>query len=760
MRHSALIRCGLASASAVFLFTGISTSLQAEVLEEVVVTAQKREENLQDVPVSVTAFTGDATRALGFTNSVDIAAQTPALNIGTPVGEGNNPSLVLRGVGLNDFNDNNESPVAMYRDDVYISAMAGQTFQMFDLQRVEVLRGPQGTLYGRNATGGLVHFISNKPTEEFNGYADLTLAQYNQIKFEGAVGGALGSNLQGRVAIASNQHDGYVDNRIGPDANESGSTAGRVLLNIDASDKVSVLLNAHGGSSDVVSPKYQHEVTSGGPVDFYGYADTDNDNFAGDYDRKGVLNIDTSGASATVNWDADSFVFTSITGVENLDKKHQEDTDMGPLPGIEPTFQSDAEQFSQEFRLNGSTDRSKWVAGLYYFTSDVKGQLDLDVRYPGSVLADPALLGFDPSTDVATFGPGSCSPDFPALECVYPFLNYDVDYKQETTSTALFGQWDYDLTESNTLTVGLRYTTEERKMDYFNAASLPLVAVAYDAMDFTPGTVGSLSKIDNDNVSGTLGVDHRFDDNTMIFAKVSRGFKSGGFNAGFLDVTDGLTAEDVPYDEEILTSYEVGTKLTFPDSATRLNATLFYYDYNDFQALSFSGLSQFITNSDATVYGLDAELFSSPVEGLDVVLGLSLLHTNVDEIFDRNTSTTIKDREMVLAPEVSANGLVRYAWPQWGGSVAVQADFNYQGEHFFDITNSDLAKESAYTVWNARTSYTTSDERTEVALFIKNLTDEEYRVYTFDFTNIGGFNQQFFAPPRWIGASVIYRFGS
>ncbi|HEY5791616.1 MAG TPA: TonB-dependent receptor, partial [Gammaproteobacteria bacterium] len=738
--------------SSVCLALGVPLPSLADVIEEVVVTAQKREESVQDIPISVTAFTGDAAKKLGFINSVDIAAQTPGLNIGTPVGEGNNPSLVLRGVGLNDFNDNNESPVAMYRDDVYISAMAGQTFQLFDMQRVEVLRGPQGTLYGRNATGGLMHFISNKPTDAFEGYGDLTYGDYDQLKFEGALSGPLvqSGKVRARLAVAGHQHDGYVDNRIGNDANEADNMAGRLLVGMDLSDRLDVLVNVHGGESDVIAPKYQHQASEPGPngfnvpsafgtPDIYGYADTDRDPFKGNYDRDGMLNIETAGGSVTLNYAADRFTFTSITGVESLKKKHQEDTDMGPLPGVEPTFESDADQFSQEFRFSGADERGKWVAGLYYFGSEVNGDMALDVNFPGWLLGDPALLDFDPSTD-ASFDPmAMCSPSFPALDCVYPFFNYDIDYTQETDSYAIFGQYDVDVTDRNTLTLGFRYTKEKRDMRYLNTMDLPIVGVldpsfapfpAFDARD----------EIDNGNASGTLGIDHKFNDDMMVFAKVSRGFKSGGFNAGFLDYADGVTNDDMPYDEEILTSYEIGLKSSFPEVSTRFNATAFYYDYEDFQALSFSGLSQFISNSDATVYGLDAELFSSPVDGLDIVLGMSLLDTEVDEIFDRNTNTAIKNTEMVLAPEFTLNGLVRYAWPMAGGEVAVQADFNHQGDHYFDITNSPVAKEDAYTLWNARVSYTTLDEKLEVAAFVKNLSDEEYRVYTFDFTPIAGFN--------------------
>lgn len=185
----------IAISTALTLSTPVA--VQAEnVLEVISITASKKSQSLQSSNVAVTAFSGDSLRELNMTDSTDVASQTPGLNIGTPVGEGNNPSISLRGVGLNDFNDNNEGPIAVYRDEVYQSAMPGLTFQLFDLERVEVLRGPQGTLYGRNATGGLVHFISKKPTEDLEGFASVTLAENNQIKTEGAISGALSDQFK------------------------------------------------------------------------------------------------------------------------------------------------------------------------------------------------------------------------------------------------------------------------------------------------------------------------------------------------------------------------------------------------------------------------------------------------------------------------------------------------------------------------------------------------------------------------------------
>jgi len=743
----------------------LSSLTSAAVLEEVVVTAQKREQNLQDVSVAVTAFSGSALRELNMTNSVDIAGQTPGLNIGTPVGEGNNPSITLRGVGLNDFNDNNEGPIAVYRDEVYQSAMPGLTFQLFDMERVEVLRGPQGTLYGRNATGGLVHFISKKPTKEMEGYLDLSLAENNQVKFEGAIGGSLTDAIQGRVSIATNDHDGYVDNRIGPDANEANSFAYRVQLNFDLTENFSALLNVHGGDSDTNAPQYQHQATddgSGTPgvSDFFGYIDTDGDPWEGAYDREGVLDIESDGYALTLNWAIGDMDFVSITAVEEVEKLHQEDTDMGPGAHINPQFASENEQFSQEFRLSGSNNTMDWVVGAFYFDNEVDGALDLHNDFPGPLV--DAITG----APAGTFGPD-----------IVPFLNYDVDYKQETESLGFFGQIEYKLSDALSLTFGLRYTEEERDMEYQNRTDGDPGAVLNSCLipagdvcgfgfgpgfpgtltyiDFTSGNpaIGNLNELDTDNVSGKIGLDFRPNDDTLIFFNISRGFKSGGFNGGFLDFTDGVMESDIPFDEEELTSFEIGIKSTLADGALRLNATAFYYDYKDYQALTFAGLSQFINNSDAEVQGLDIEMIWLPNDQWDISLGASFLDTEVDEVTVRNVGT-VTGTEMVLAPEFSFNGLVRF---QATEALSFQVDFNHQGEHYFDITNSDVSKEDSYTVFNARIGYKVSDNLT-LAAYVKNLADEEYRVYTFDFTGPAGFNQQFYAPPRWWGVNVNYSF--
>lgn len=717
------------------------------VIEKIMITASKKQESIQASNVAVTAFSGDALRELNLTDSTDIASQTPGLNIGTPVGEGNNPSISLRGVGLNDFNDNNEGPIAVYRDEVYQSAMPGLTFQLFDLERVEVLRGPQGTLYGRNATGGLVHFISKKPTDELEGFASVTLAEHNQIKTEAAISGGLTEAIQARLSLATNNHDGYVKNRIGKDANEADSLAYRLQVNVDLSDDFQALFNVHGAKSETIAPQYQHQATGDGGVDNWGYKDTDGDVWAGEYDREGLLEIDSKGASIRLDYDAGDYTLTSITAVEDVEKIHQEDTDVGPNNGIAPQFISENEQFSQEFRVAFSTGSMDWMFGAYYFENEVTGALDLALNFPGPLVDNIT------SSPKGTFGTDMVN-----------FVDYDVDYVQESESSAIFGQVEVPLNDQFNLTVGLRYTTEERTMVYNNKATGNPNAVVNSSLladknesylNFTSSNpdLGSLGKIDDDNISGRVSLDYTPTEDLLVFFNVATGFKSGGFNGGFLDFTDGVTVEDVPFESEELLSYELGFKSTLADGDIRFNATAFYYDYENYQALTFAGLSQFIDNSDATISGADLELIWLPGENWDISLGASIINSEVDEVSIRGGETHTNN-EMVLAPSYSLNGLVRY---QATEEISVQVDFNHQDEQFFDITNSEVSKESAYTVFNARIGYEIN-ENLAVSAFVKNLTDEEYRVYSFDFTGAAGFNQNFYAAPRWVGVSVNYTF--
>lgn len=740
-------------------------------LGTVTVTAEKREADLQNVPLSVTAFDGASLDRLGVEDSTDLAAFTPGLNIGTPVGEGNNPSITLRGVGLNDFNDNNEGPVAVYTDEVYIAALAGLTFQLFDTQRVEVLRGPQGTLYGRNATGGLVHFISNKPTDTFEGYGKLTVGSHGEVSAESAISGPFSDKVRGRLAAKVTKADPYVENRgPGSDANESDSKAVRAMLDFDIAGSGSLLLKANYADSGVApSPKYQHQGTGspfGETTDIWGYSDTDGDPFAGAYDTDGVLEIENFGASADLQLAFGEIDFRSITAYGEVQKRHIEDTDVGPLRGIVPTFQADIEQFSQEFRLSGDWSTGNWIVGAYYLDTRVDGDNTLEVNWRGDFAN---ILDSDPA--VFDGGLAAFSGPIPDTADLVPAIFYDVDYEQNTESFSAFGQVNWQVSDLIQLTGGLRYTDEERDIQYLNNAPAGAllnnlingigVPAYFDFRDGADG-VGDLNKISQDNVSGKIGIEFAPRETLLLYGNVSQGFKSGGFNAGFLDFTDGLVPDDAPYDEEILTAYEAGFKWDFADGRARLNASAFYYDYQDYQALTFQGLSQYITNAEAESQGAEIEFFALPTDNLSIQIGASYLDAEVNGVRNLNAADPadqiLNGLKPVLAPEFTANGAVAYTLDFMGGELVGSFDFSHQGEHYFDITNSAISRSDSYTIFGARIAYTDPSDTYKLAAFVKNLTDEEYLVYTFDFTGPAGLNQQFYGPPRWFGASVEFRF--
>jgi iron complex outermembrane receptor protein len=692
---------------------------QTGVLEEIIVTAQKREQSLQETAVSITAFSGEALRQLNLTNSVDVASQTPNFSIGTPVGAGNNPSIVLRGVGLNDFNDNNESNIAVYVDEIYQSAMAGLTFQLFDVERVEVLRGPQGTLYGRNATGGLVHYVTKRPTSDFDLYGDLTFGSYSQVKFEGAVGGG-SETVMARLSVATNQADGYVDNRVGKDPNDADNIALRGQILFQLSEQWSVLLNAHYSDSDALAAAYQHEGTAGDGFDFFGYQDTDGDAWAGDYDRTGPLKIENSGAFIDLNWQGEQIGMKWITGVASVEKFHQEDTDAGNVDFgagslVRPDFAAETDQLTSELRFFGESERLHWVAGVYYFDNEVDGS--------GTRLDLSGLFDVD----------------------------FHVDYLQETTSIAAFGQLDYALNERWELTGGIRFTNEEKDFTYINTET------NFDAFvyEFSPATAGDLSEISEDVLSGRVGVNFHASDDLMFFGNISTSFKSGGFNSGFLDPS--LELENLPFDKEELVSYEVGMKSTFAGGRMRFNATAFYYDYTDLQALSFEGVSSFISNaSDASITGAEFELFANPTDALEIGLGLGLLDATADGI-GLPDGTVLEDSNLVLAPDVQFNAIGRYTIPIGESALVLQLDTNYSDEVFFDIKNQDVARQSSYWVWNGSISYRFNDHF-DLSVWGKNLFEEDYKVYTFDFTGFFGLNQQMYGPPRWYGVTLRYQY--
>lgn len=735
--------------AAVLLGLGLSAAAPAQVLEEVVVTAQKREQQAQDVGISITAYSGDQIDALGYTNAQQVAAMAPGVSTVQPNGEANY-ALGIRGAVNSDFTANQESPISIYVDEVYISQMSGAGFMLFDLERVEILRGPQGTLFGRNATGGLAHFITRKPQQERDAYGQFTFGEYDQVKFQGAIGGGLTENVSARFSVATHHNDGYVKNRLGgDDLNNANDYAGRVQLLWEPNEQSEFLFNARYSLQQIRTGFFENKssrpfgpggtgVLTPGQGNFNGYEDTDGDVFAGDYDKRGHNDLETYGFSGTFKYDFGMFDFTSITDYQAVKRDYIEDSDASPFNDFNFFLSTDSVQWSQEARLHGQTDKLDWVAGFYY----------LDIEFSDSVGAEVPLQGLLPPPAL-TDGAGTN-------------FGYDNPYTQEKDSWSIFGQLEYSFTDQWKGIAGLRWIEENvdhRYQDNF---------VAFQDFD------GSKNRNGNPNIIAQLvpqgeyrgsydaglwaarvELDFQWNDNLLLYASWNRGVKGGGFNAPlFTDVepflTEGVTNDNMKFNEEELNAYEIGFKSSLWDGLARFNVSGFYNDYDDtYQAFTIIGLSTLLQNSEADAKGFEMEFIANPMKGMDFVAGLGYI--DMDVTLPDGFKTT-----PVQTPELNINGLIRYAYPAYNGEIAVQADFEYQSKKYFAMTKASSIKEGGYVVGNVRVSYTTEDRVWEGAFFVNNVADEEYLVAGFDVSGDFGWTEHYYGRPRWIGGSIRY----
>lgn len=774
------------------------------VLEEIFVTAQKREQNLQKVGIAITAFSGEQIKSFGLDSSTEIVEMTPGVHVGGSLA-GQTLQYTIRGVAQNDFSDHTESPVATYIDDTYILAAQGQKFAMFDLERVEVLKGPQGTLFGRNATGGLVHFITRKPTNETSGYLDLEYGDYDQVKVESAVGASLTDSINYRIAGLYSSNNSYLDNDYNPALPESfmpsaaavatGSgddfgaetnVALRAHLQFKLNENADLLLSTNWADVEMSSAPYQSEPTAPiidaqgrqrnaiaqpansiaqafsfetgaeiltgvfGPFprpipgsDSTGYIDPDGrelDTTSSSFAYEDLNTIESWGASAKLEWDLGRATFLSITDYKDFDKTFGMDVDAAPQNQLSFFAEAEISQFTQEFRIQGESNNLRWVTGFYYMHGEYDNNTGFKVLDNGQFLLPP----------------GTLPADYPAR----------VD--QEVDSYSLFGQIDYDLNDKLTLTAGLRIIEEEKEFDY----ALVIRGISSDPKKWANGVeygvfsdvVGfPVSTAFEDDASDTLWtgkvqLDWQLSEDLLLYAGINRGVKAGGFNAPIdFGGTQAQPGFEYEYDEEILFAYEAGFKATLFDGTTRLNGSFYYYDYKDYQGFVFAGVSGVVVNYDSTVVGAELELVTSPLDGLDIILGLGAFDAEVSDV--EVASGVFEDTEPSFAPALTYNGLIRYSWEIFSGDeLAVQGSFSYTDDFFYTLRNYDSHKMEDYTLFNARLSYTSVDKGWEAAIFVENLTDEDYPVTGFDISLFCGCSEIAVGKPRWWGLSLRRNF--
>ncbi len=740
----------IAFASAFVMITSSLQITQAATddapLEEVVVTAQKREQSLFDVGISISVISGEELAKLRVDEIADVSRHISNMNVKSTLGA-TNPVVTIRGVGLNDFNANSNPTAGVYIDEVFLTSTAMMGFQLFDMERVEVLKGPQGTLYGRNTTAGAVSFVTRKPTRELEAFASAGYGDYRLFETEAAVGGPLTEALGFRVAAKwQDQGEGFSRNRTtGADFGAADRFAWRAQLAWDAGEDMTATLNVHGGTDrsnshgiehfgtqdpvtfDICQPILAGRIDPASCVDFFGYSDTDGDPYTGDYNLLSTVEVKSLGAVLRFDVDLGALQLSSVTGYESLERDQAEDFDASVFRSVDSTWDANIDQYSQELRLSSDGSTVNWLAGLFY------------------------------SYDEVDTGDGN---RFDLSDLLLTVVS--TDWRQRTQSAAVFGHLEWPLTESLSLVTGLRFTWEEKEFTGGTTDLNPLGASCILDPACAPGFTGPFvltatdASIDDTDLSGTVGLNYKPAEDWLLYGTVGKGFKSGGFFGG---VTFS-NAELAPFASEQLIAYETGFKGKLAGDTLQLGGAVFYYDYQDIQTfiqVALGGLSVLkLGNVDtAEVRGFDLDLTWRPARGLDLRAGVGFVDTELGA-FNSAAGPQSAGKELPNAPKLTFDGRVAYEWPLGAElTMSFAVDASYTDEVFKEAVNFGYLAAPDYWLTNARLALAASDSRWELAAWARNLADEAYVVDAFD--NGVGNGIRLYGEPRTYGLTFTYR---
>ena len=795
-------------------------ALAQSLTDAIVVTAQKREQSAQDVGIAINAFSGEQLNALGVEDSTEIANYTPGVHTAGALA-GQNTQFTIRGVTQNDFADIVETPNAVYLDDGYIAVAQGQTFATFDIARVEVLKGPQGTLFGRNATGGLVHYVSNAPVlGESEGFLDVTYRRFgdasdaNGVRVEGAYNIPLGDSVALRASALYNYHEPLLRNLFraggapapfgpdggGADIGNDDTLGGRLSLAFEPSEKLRGRLTVNGARSRLSTGPYQSRSTIavyqpvGGSVELVNILPT-----AADETRFSIL-LDAAGNDTGGDFGTD------------------QDNDGAPDPFVDPSsgaqrplpggdffgyLDPDGDDFttSSDFAFSKPGTVDTWGVG---------GKLEYDVFDSVLLTLISDFKSFDKSLNIdVDAAPINQLSNFAAVDATtvsqevrlngqtgsftwqggFYFLHIDseadnglkipegsivpggsidigVNSKLTTNSYSLFAQTEWEFAPGLKLITGIRGIQENKDFQMAQDIYLATVRSANTGVVLAPGGPFSLAAnnpftqdTDDTHWAGKVQLEYTPTSSLLLYAGVNRGVKAGSFNA---PIPGGLAipnfAEALSYDREVLVSYEGGFKLSFWEDRARLNATGYYYDYSDYQSFLFTGVSGIVINADADNVGGEIELQANPVEGLDVIIGLAAFDATVKDVPLRIGGPISRDVDPTYAPEIQANAVVRYEWPAFGGDMAVLGSYSYSDEFYYNLRNYDADKFDEYHLLKARVSWVDAEERFELAMGIDNILDDRIGVQGFSLSTLCGCNETSFQPPRSFYVSVRANF--
>ena len=741
-------------------------------LTEITVTAQRQAERSQDVPIAITAISASDLADRGVRQAGDVTSSVPNMLLNSPYGPEAQPTFTLRGVTTQDFSENQSSPIAMYVDEVYKSVGAVQALQVYDLDRVEVLRGPQGTLYGKNATGGAVSFYSANPSlTTTDGYVTAGVGNFHDYSVHAAVGTPVIDDVLGvRAAIMYEKRDGWV-NSVVPGVeplNGIDALAGRLTFLAKPTDDLTATLKlsmSRSGGTPYGAHALNNEPSVTGYTGTIGWFDN-GAKYAVDKD------IRNDSASLKLEWAfAEHAALTSITGFDY--GRWYEKSDDGGLP-IEArlddpnTYFSSVNSFSEEIRVaSRDTGPLGWLGGLYYGRESVHATVQFHFfdGYPGSFItpAGATLYGFD------------------------EYNNFD----QIKTSKAAFLNAHFDVTPTVTLRAGVRFTHDDVAIDNFYALEGGLTsastgfapdggttlwtqtipyssAATYNqystALAPQAGVNPELTE-SNNNVSFKAGADWKPVDDLLVYGSFSQGYRGAAFNGQAFNAPAELNFAS----PEKLNAYEVGMKLEWWNRRAEFNLAGFHYDYRNQQFLDAFALPggagtgfHTVNAPKSRIDGAEFELRAKVVEDLEVRAGLGLLHSEYVELTLHGVD--LSGNRLIQAPDYDASAAIDWRFAHISaGNFRLLLDGNLYGKQYFDAPNTERISQAAYAVANGRIAFESeSKPGFAVAAWIKNLTNREYLAYGLaqrDPSQGGeGFDYALVGEPRTFGLDLTYRF--
>jgi len=699
-------------------------------LDEVIVTAQKRQQSLQDVPLSVSAFSGEMLKETRMGDIRGLVDFTPGFSGKTE--DGFTDALAMRGIATNDFGIGGDPSVAMFIDGIWAGRTGGVVTSFYDIERAEVVKGPQGTLFGRNSIAGAVSIITNKPQDQFEGSAELTVANHDTIEATGTVNLPISDTVYFRASGYTLSDSGFLENTEGGD--ELGFhevRSGRVALRF-AGDSVDATVTASYEDRDQ-DPSVYWVPAAGLPEDLVSI-DLGDDGF----DESQVFDL-----RAIIEWSMPSeFTLTSLTGYKAFDFDYLEDYDGGPAQVNDYRQKNEVEYFSQEFRINSPSDgRITWFAGASVYRESIDGLFEF--RYTEDDLC--RAIGI---TDAPDFGgpvDGCTDSDFED----YWFgdgTEFDPDdllvNKSELTLVnvdsegwAVYGDFTFAVSDRVELTAGARYTYDEKEIESQVFDSGGALGNNFNFEFFTDGFV--TDRRDWDEFTPRLALSFDMNDDVTLYATASRGYKSGGFATFGYDLHGEEVTEDgaappgttpKAFEPEEVDSYEVGAKTRLLNNRLQLNASLFLYDYKDLQLVYFDTGSSLVANvGEARGQGLEADLRWVPSAHWDVMFGLSLLDTEITdatEIEELGACGSCDGNSLPFAPEVSTSAIVTYRRPALSGEMFFTTEHVYRSEMFGGPDNIEDAAVDSWDEFNFRLGYRGDDW--SLTLFVENAFDAEY----------------------------------